>query len=575
MNMTLGYIPKDATMLAKTGLPFGVTCHPIADGKTLPLVTFGEEGVVRCKSCRAYMNPFVKFLDGGRRWKCNFCFKINDVHAAYFAPTDADGVRVDAAQRPELSQGSVEFTAPVEYMVRPPTPPVYVFVLDVSYNAVSSGILKHACDAIRAALPNLPGGDRTLIGFITHDSAVHFYAFKRSANGEGTVAPPRVLVVSDIDDLFVPLPEDLLVNLSEHRASIDSLVGSLPNLYAGTRVMDSALGPALTAAFAISQHIGGKVVAVQAALPSVGPGKLKPREGPRMLGGDKEKDLLAPDTSPDATFYKDRAIEFSRQQLSVDFFLFNPNYADVATLGALSRYTAGQVYWYGNPYNPISDGARFAADVVRDLTRTTGFEAVMRVRATRGISITNFFGNFFIRGTDLLTLPNVTADTAFNVELAFDAAAAAEVVPGGVVSVQAALLYTTSGGERRIAVHTLARSVTAVIADLFKNVDIDAVVNMMAKIALDNTLREGLPKARARLHKTVVDIMRAYREVSLGGGSGGGHLGHAAGGAMSRMPGVGMGAGGGGGGQAGPKLPECLALLPLVRSPTSRARTRT
>jgi ABC-type dipeptide/oligopeptide/nickel transport system ATPase subunit len=60
------------------------------------------------------------------------------------------------------------------------------------------------------------------------------------------------------------------------------------------------------------------------------------------------------------------------------------------TLGALSRYTAGQVYWYGPAYAPASDGARFAADLERDLTRPTGFEAVMRVRATKGVSIANF-----------------------------------------------------------------------------------------------------------------------------------------------------------------------------------------
>jgi len=50
------------------------------------------------------------------------------------------------------------------------------------------------------------------------------------------------------------------------------------------------------------------------------------------------------------------------------------------------------------------------ATVPRCLTRATAFEAVMRVRATRGIRITNFYGNYFIRGTDLLALPNCTAD---------------------------------------------------------------------------------------------------------------------------------------------------------------------
>ena len=34
--------------------------------------------IVRCKRCRAYINPFVTFQDQGVRWRCNICFSIND-----------------------------------------------------------------------------------------------------------------------------------------------------------------------------------------------------------------------------------------------------------------------------------------------------------------------------------------------------------------------------------------------------------------------------------------------------------------------------------------------------------------
>lgn len=33
--------------------------------------------IVRCRSCRTYINPFVVFVDQ-RRWKCNLCFRVND-----------------------------------------------------------------------------------------------------------------------------------------------------------------------------------------------------------------------------------------------------------------------------------------------------------------------------------------------------------------------------------------------------------------------------------------------------------------------------------------------------------------
>ena len=42
------------------------------------------------------------------------------------------------------------------------------------------------------------------------------------------------------------------------------------------------------------------------------------------------------------------------------------------------------------------------------------------MRATRGVRITNFYGNSLLRGTDLLALPNCTADSSFAVDVAYD-----------------------------------------------------------------------------------------------------------------------------------------------------------
>ena len=64
------------------------------------------------------------------------------VPVEYFSPLDENGRRRDADERPELSSGSVEFVASTEYMVRPPMPPVYFFLIDVSLSAVKSGMVK-------------------------------------------------------------------------------------------------------------------------------------------------------------------------------------------------------------------------------------------------------------------------------------------------------------------------------------------------------------------------------------------------------------------------------------------------
>lgn len=58
-----------------------------------------------------------------------------------------------------------------------------------------------------------------------------------------------MLVMSDVDDVFLPKPNDLLVNLSECRASLETLLGRLNDMFAENHTVGSALGPALQSGF--------------------------------------------------------------------------------------------------------------------------------------------------------------------------------------------------------------------------------------------------------------------------------------------------------------------------------------
>ena len=43
-----------------------------------PVIDLGEIGPVRCNRCKAYMNPYMLFIDGGRRFQCCFCSCATD-----------------------------------------------------------------------------------------------------------------------------------------------------------------------------------------------------------------------------------------------------------------------------------------------------------------------------------------------------------------------------------------------------------------------------------------------------------------------------------------------------------------
>ena len=175
-----------------------------------------------------------------RACRCCICGAEQGVGDATFAPLAGDGRRTDAHTRPELSSGTVEYIAPADYTVRPPMPPCYFFVIDVSQNAVASGALGAICAAIRGTVDSMiERNSATKVGFLTYDSSVHFYNLSSSKGAA------QMMVVPDIDDPFPPLPDEHYVTLEAARGAVDKLLESLPAAFAGANELDSAMGAAL------------------------------------------------------------------------------------------------------------------------------------------------------------------------------------------------------------------------------------------------------------------------------------------------------------------------------------------
>ncbi|XP_057561661.1 protein transport protein Sec24B isoform X4 [Hippopotamus amphibius kiboko] len=491
---TLTNIPQTQALLNKAKLPLGLLLHPFRDLTQLPVIT--SNTIVRCRSCRTYINPFVSFIDQ-RRWKCNLCYRVNDVpeEFMYNPLTRSYG---EPHKRPEVQNSTVEFIASSDYMLRPPQPAVYLFVLDVSHNAVEAGYLTILCQSLSENLDKLPGDSRTRIGFMTFDSTIHFY------NLQEGLSQPQMLIVSDIDDVFLPTPDSLLVNLYESKELIKDLLNALPNMFINTRETHSALGPALQAAFKLMSPTGGRVSVFQTQLPSLGAGLLQSREDPNQRSSTKVVQHLGPATD----FYKKLALDCSGQQTAVDLFLLSSQYSDLASLACMSKYSAGCIYYYPSfhcTHNP-SQAEKLQKDLKRYLTRKIGFEAVMRIRCTKGLSMHTFHGNFFVRSTDLLSLANINPDAGFAVQLSIEES----LTDTSLVCFQTALLYTSSKGERRIRVHTLCLPVVTSLADVYAGVDVQAAICLLANMAVDRSISSSLSDARDALVNAVVDSLSAY-----------------------------------------------------------------
>lgn len=500
MRLTTNALPDSAATKSKAGLPIGAVLQPLArvDEVLVPLVDFGSAGVVRCRRCRTYVNPFITFTDGGRRWRCNVCNLLNDCPSDYICELDSEGRRRDWKERPELHLGAIEIIAPAEYMVRPPQPPAFIFVVEVSYSAVSSGMLRCFAATLQHTIDRLPGGERTQIGLLTFDSSLHFYDL--------TGASPQMHVVTDVEEVFLPQPKELLVNLHEAKETVASLFERLPAMFAHTQTTEVALGPAIKAAFEVASHVGGKMSVFTCSRPTIGEGKLRNREGGAKANAKEGQltDML----KPDSDFYKTVAVDCSRQQLCVDMWVCNSAYADLATLGQLPKFTGGSVYHYPG-FSDAMHGEKLSCDLQHNLTRHQGLEAVLRVRSSRGLRISNFYGHFIISGSDLLKLPNVDEDKTFAVEIAHEESS----LSATSACVQAALLYTTTSGERRIRCLTMEVPITSALSTMFESADVDACTSLMSRVAAEAALNSKLLDGAEKLQNMCMELLRNYRSL--------------------------------------------------------------
>ncbi|KAI9340889.1 Sec23/Sec24 trunk domain-containing protein [Obelidium mucronatum] len=508
MRFTTYQVPCTEDVLTTSMLPLGAIVQPLADlapdEMPVPVVDFGEGGPLRCRRCRAYINPWFNFTDGGRKMICNLCGCDTEVPPEYFCNLDMAGRRMDLASRPELLYGAIEFRASKEYSIRAAKPPSYVFAIDVSWNSVQFGILRNAVQAIKGLLyegetGGLPKGCK--VGIFTFDKSVHFYNLK------ATLEQPHMLVVPDVNDMFVPLNEGFLVDPWESRTVIENLLNSLPSLFEGNRVSESILGAAAQAAMLALKDVGGKLFMFQTTLPTHGPGALKNREDVKLLGTDNEKKLY----EPQEYFWRKMGEDYSKHGICVDLFLFPSAYIDVATVGSLSSITGGDLYVYTN-FDAGRDGLRFMEDLKKIGRRNFGFEGLLRVRCSDGLGVSHHFGNFCIRSGNPTDVELAGIDSQKAIGVAFKHER--KLDENGTSSFQVALLYTNFQGDRRIRVLNMALPNTGTLGNVFRYAEMDTTINYLAKASCAQAAASSLKAVREQLTDRCVKILAAYRKHS-------------------------------------------------------------
>lgn len=507
-------VPVTADLLKQTSMPFCLVLSPMAETvgseQEPPLLDFAaltgspSMGPVRCSRCKAYMCPNMKFVDAGRHFKCAFCKATTEVPMEYtqYINSMQQYGRVPA----EMALGAYEIVATKEYCRNNtlPNPPAIVFVIDVSYNAIKNGLVHTVCENIMDIIDAMPrdeqtGKSWTRVGFITYSSTVHFYNIK------GSLAQPQMLSVGDVGDMFVPLLEGFLQRPEDCAPVLQALLQQLPNMFQDNKETETILLPAVQAGLEAlkAADTSGQLLVFHTSLPTYNaPGKLANREDRKLLGTDKEKQILNPQT----TAYNELGQSCCAAGVSVELFLCNNSYVDAATLGQLPRLTGGQLHKY-TYFTAEMDGPRLVWDVQRVVSRPTAHDAVMRVRTSTGVRPTDFYGHFFMSNTTDVELAAIDSDKGIGIEIKHDDKLTAE----DGVYIQAALLYTARSGQRRLRVLNLALNVAHQLADVYRSMELDTAINFLTKQAVW-ALREHPPRqVRESLSVRCARSLAAYR----------------------------------------------------------------
>ncbi|KAK0625300.1 hypothetical protein B0T17DRAFT_590918 [Bombardia bombarda] len=485
-RLTMTNIPATAELLRTTGLPLGLVLQPLA-----PLQA-GELPI-----------PVLDFGDVGPRG------------VTVLLRHHPQGVRVDRDQRPELTRGTVEFVVPKEYYTREPVGMRYLFLIDVTQEASNKGFLEAFCDGILGALYSnesedqdengeprrkVPAGAK--VGFVTFDKEVHFY------NVSSALDQAQMMIMPDIEDPFVPLSDGLFVDPYESKSVITSLLTQLPQMFSDIKNPEPALLSTLNSAVAALEKTGGKIFCSLSTLSTWGPGRLFLRDDGKHPGGEPDKKLF----STEHPAWRKLAEKMVSIGVGVDFFMAAPTggYLDIATVGYVSSTTGGETFYYPNFVVP-RDNTKLSLEIQHAVTRETGYQALMKVRCSNGLQVSSYHGNFIQHtfGADL-EIGVVDADKALGVTFGYDGKLDSKLD----AHFQAALLYTTASGQRRVRCCNIVAGVSDNAKDSIGFIDQDAVLTTLAKEASTKlaTTSSTLKDVRLSLTEKTIDVLAGYRK---------------------------------------------------------------
>lgn len=189
------------------------------------------------------------------------------------------------------------------------------------------------------------------------------------------------------------------MNASEDAERVYALLDKLYYKYSeehystGRQATSVATGAALKAATLILEETGGRVLLFANTLGAQGSGRVQNRLNAALYNTDQEAaKMLAPEHS----YFRDLALDCLSKCIAVDLFLAHTQKKgsiDVATMQPIAGITGGDLFLYPD-FDLNEHGEQLYYHLFRILTRVSGSDAMIKVRVSTGLTVTEYFGQF-------------------------------------------------------------------------------------------------------------------------------------------------------------------------------------
>nr|XP_020444135.1 protein transport protein Sec24C-like isoform X2 [Monopterus albus] len=494
-------VPCEGQIALLSRLPLGALVTPLArqnaGEKPLP-VCREPEYVVGCGQCGASMCPVMGWQDCGQRFSCPFCGKLSEVSWQHYQPTrGVEGVRVDKDKKPELSMGSYEILNSQKG-----EPAALLLAIDVSASALRGRCMEFVTQQIHALLTSLNREDvdalsDVRVGLITYDSRIHVYDLSPA------LSRPHMLVITETDELQLPVREGLLVSLKDCVDSINSVLQLLPQF---SPTCDDPSGVSMElpvrAGLAVLQALScpGKLLIFHMT-PLIEMGDTNSSSG--FFGSNKPKSIFQPSEVAISL-----AKECVRQGCGVHLFALSQQDVGGAWPGHIPYLTGGALHTYSHLQGEL-DRERFSTDLKRTVKTETGYKAELRIFVSKDLRVSGCYG-LFVPGPNpsLVTMATLDGWTTLAVELAHTRPL--DETRG--VAVQVVLSYSTQTGDRRTRVHTLTLQCSHRLQETFRHYQAQTLLAFYCKKMYCAVLERPLQELREELQTDLTEALASYRK---------------------------------------------------------------